>query len=654
MAKRQTPSKKFKVPEKPGFSLGRLLLGLIKWCATLVVWGVIAATFIAGWFYVDLPNIDSALEATRRPTVTLVSADGQVLAARGDLYGVPVQLHDLPAILPNAVLATEDRRFYSHHGIDIIGLARAIWANLRARRIVQGGSTLTQQVAKNLFLTPERSIKRKVQELMLAFWLEYRFSKEQILTIYLNRVYLGAGTYGVDAAARKYFNRPASQISTYEAALLAGLLKAPSRYNPLSSKKRAHARTVQVLRNLVAAGYLSPAQARAAEKGKRRALITRSQRVGRYFADWVLEQVPSYVSGGDRDLTVITTLNADLQKKAEAYLEKALAGEGQKRGAANGAILVLGKSGAVRAMVGGRNYAASQFNRVTQAKRQPGSAFKPIVYLAGLEAGLTPSSVMTDAPITIDGWSPKNFDGKYAGTMTLAEALARSVNTIAVRVAEKAGPRRIAKTARRLGINEDLKPELSLALGTAEMTLMELTAAYGPFANGGFGVWPFGIQEIRDGDGKTLYKRQGAGPGRVVAARLVGPMNAMMARVVSSGTGKNARLNRPAAGKTGTSQNYRDAWFVGYTADFIAGVWIGNDNADPMKRLTGGGLPAKIWARVMKAAHGDRAIAALPTGQTSSSQLDQRINPALDKAPEADTSGGLWNRILNAISEELN
>jgi penicillin-binding protein 1A len=654
MADRKPTSRNYKPAAKPAFSLGRLVVGLVKWCATLVVWGIIAGILVAGWFYADLPDIDDALEATRRPTVTLVSADGQVLAAKGDLYGVPVQLGDLPAALPNAVLATEDRRFYNHYGIDFIGLGRATWANIQARRIVQGGSTLTQQVAKNLFLTPERSIKRKVQELMLAFWLEYKFSKEQILTIYLNRVYLGAGTYGVDAAARKYFGRPASKVSTYEAALLAGLLKAPSRYNPLSSKKRAHGRTVQVLRNLVAAGYLTAAQAKAAEKGKRRALVTRTQRVGRHFADWVLEQVSSYVSDGDRDLSVITTLDARLQAKAEKYLEQALAGEGKKRGARNGAIVILGKNGAVRAMVGGRNYSGSQFNRVTQAKRQPGSAFKPLVYLAGLEAGLKPSSVMVDAPVKIDGWAPKNFKGQFEGEMTIADALARSVNTIAVKVAQKAGPRRIVKTARRLGISAAMTPDLSLALGTAEMTLLELTAAYGPLANGGFGMWPFGIQEIRDGDGASLYRRQGAGPGRVVLPHLVGAMNQMMSGVITVGTGKNAAIDRPAAGKTGTSQNYRDAWFVGYSADFVGGVWIGNDNADPMKRLTGGGLPARLWARVMKAAHGKTTISALPAGQVSPGHMDSRINPALDAEPEVEEKDGFLKRILNAISEELN
>jgi penicillin-binding protein 1A len=642
MPKKKSSSPKSRLASSNGFSWKKLIIGTLKWGTTFAVWGVVALILVAGFFYTDLPDVDDALAATRRPTVTLVSADGQVLAAKGDLYGVPVQLGDLPAALPNAVLATEDRRFYSHFGIDFIGLARAIVANIQAGRVVQGGSTLTQQVAKNLFLTPKRTLKRKIQELMLAFWLEYRFSKEQILTIYLNRVYLGAGTYGVDAAARKYFNRPASRVSTYEAALLAGLLKAPSRYNPQSSKKRAHDRTLQVLRNLVAAGYLTEAQAKKAETGKRKALVTRTHRIGRHFADWVLDQVPSYISGGDRDLTVITTLNANLQRKAERVLEKALNGEGKKRGARNGAVLVLGDRGAVRAMVGGRNYAASQFNRVTQAKRQPGSVFKPIVYLAGLEAGLKSSSMMIDGPVNIDGWQPKNFNGKYEGKMSLTQAMARSVNTIAVKVAEKTGPKRITQTARRLGISEDLPLDLSLALGTAELTMLELTAAYGSFANGGFGVWPYGIEEIRDGNGIVLYRRQGAGPGRVVAPTVVNDMNLMLSEVIQTGTGKSARIDRPSAGKTGTSQNYRDAWFIGYTADYVAGVWIGNDNGAPMKRLTGGGLPTRVWRDVMTAAHGGLAKKEIP-----------RVSVDVDKEPEQKPTGkksdGFWKQIMDAL-----
>jgi len=634
-----------------GLTLGGVVWALFKWSATLAVWGVIIATFIAGWFYIDLPDIDEALESTRRPTITLVSADGQVLAAKGDLYGVPVQLSEVPPALPNAILATEDRRFFGHYGIDFIGLLRATWANIQARRIVQGGSTLTQQVAKNLFLTPERSLKRKVQELMLAFWLEYRFSKEQILTIYLNRVYLGAGTYGVDAAARKYFNRPVAKVSTYEAALLAGLLKAPSRYNPHSSQKRAEKRTLQVLKNMVAAGYLSEAQATAAAKGKRRALSTRTLRTGRHFADWVLEQVSGYVSGGDRDLTVISTLNVNLQRAAQRNLELVLEKHGKKSQVANGAVVVLDLQGGVLAMVGGRNYGSSQFNRVTQAKRQPGSAFKPVVFLAGLEAGLTPSTMMRDAPIDIDGWAPKNFNGKFQGDMTMSRALAGSVNSVAVRVAQKAGPKRIIATARRLGIGAPMKAELSLALGTAEMTLMELTAAYAPLANGGFGAWPYGIREIRDGAGRTLYKRQGAGPGRVIAARHVGSMNKMLSGVIRTGTGKVAKFGRPAAGKSGTSQNYRDAWFVGFTANRIAGVWLGNDNGKPMKRVTGGGLPARLWRDVMIAAHGGTKKKALPAGQ---SDFSQQQFPAAAPPSNSEPSDSFWKKMIETLTGSEN
>jgi len=622
----------------------RVFLAALKWGATFFTWAVIIFTLLAGWYYLDLPDVDEALEATRRPTVTLVSADGQVLAARGDLYGIPVNLRDLPAALPDAVMATEDRRFRDHIGIDPIGVLRATVANVRAGRIVQGGSTITQQVAKNLFLTPERSLKRKFQELMLAFWLEHRFSKDQILTIYLNRVYLGAGTYGVDAAARRYFAKPAARLSTYEAAMLAGLLKAPSRYNPAANAEAAHKRTRQVLANMVAAGYLTQSQARAAENNRKRRIAAGSRRIGRHFADWVLDQVPSFVSPGDRDVTVITTLDADLQRSAERRLARLIAGQGAKRGADQAALLVLGADGAVIAMVGGRDYAKSQFNRVTQAKRQPGSAFKPFVFTAGLEAGLTPKTVMEDAPVEIGGWKPKNYDGGYAGPLTLTQALANSVNTIAVKVARKAGAEKIVETARRFGITSDLEADLSLALGTGEVTLMELTTAYVPFANGGFAVWPYGIREIRDGSGGTLYKREGSGLGRAAHPGRIAAMNAMLARVITEGTGKRAKLARPAAGKTGTSQDFRDAWFIGYTSDRVAGVWFGNDAAKPTKGLTGGGLPALLWRDVMTESHRGLAVRALPAETT----YEPGSRP--EGAPPPAKTKGFFESLIEAFS----
>jgi len=583
-----------------------------KWMATLCVWGLIGGLFVAGWIYTDLPDVEDSLAPSRRPTVWVLAADGKEIAAVGDLYGIPVRLADLPPALPQAVLATEDRRFYDHFGIDLIGLARAVVANVRAGRIVQGGSTITQQVAKNLFLSPERTYKRKLQEVMLALWLENRFSKDQILELYLNRVYLGAGTYGVDAAARKYFDRPASSLNVWQSAMLAGLLKAPSRYNPHSDDERAQNRTRVVLANMVAAGYLTADQARKARDTSGRGTTARPGRTAPYFVDWVLDQVRDYIGARDRDLIVKTTLDREAQAAADVALAAVLNASGKKRRIGDGAVLLMTPQGAVKAMVGGRNYAVSQFNRATQARRQPGSAFKPFVYLAGLKAGLSPDDMIEDAPVKIGNWQPSNFNGKFEGPVTVADGLARSINTVAVRVAMKAGIGRVAETARSVGIDPGEKPDASIALGTVETTLQDLVSAYAPFANGGDGIIPFGIEEIRDGGGEVLYKRRGSGPGQVIAPHLVTPMNRMLHRVISDGTGKAAGFGRDAAGKTGTSQNYRDAWFVGYSADYIAGVWLGNDDGAPMNRVTGGSFPARIWRDVMVAAHKGLPPRSLP------------------------------------------
>ena len=615
--------------------VGRAIAFAAKWTATATVWAVIAALLAGAWYGTDLPDVDAALKATRTPSVTLFSVDGEVIARRGDLYGLPVQVGDLPPHLPEAVLATEDRRFYGHFGLDIIGLGRATWANLKAGRIVQGGSTITQQAAKNLFLTPERSFRRKVQELMLALWLEHRFSKDQIFSIYLNRVYFGAGTYGVDAAARRYFGRSAKRVSLYEAAMLAGLLKAPSRYNPLSNPNLARERANQVLNNMVAAGHLEHAQVAAAAGRPRRAATASGGRSARHFADWVLDQVSSYVAPGDRDLTVTTTLHAGWQRSAERALARQLR-EGRQAGATEAALVALAPDGAVRAMVGGSDYAKSQFNRATQAMRQPGSAFKPIVYLAGLESGMTPETEILDGPLRIGQWQPKNFDKRYRGPVSLAAGLAGSVNTVAVRIAELSGRGRVVETARRLGITAALRPTPSLALGASELTLLELTAAYGPFANGGLGVWAYGISEIKDGSGRLLYRRRGSGLGRAARPGHVADMNRMLAGVLAEGTGRAARLDRPAAGKTGTSQNFRDAWFVGYTADVVAGVWIGNDDGRPMNKVTGGGLPARLWRRFMVAAHEGLPVRALPGLGAP--------------PPESDDEQGFWQNLLATLS----
>ena len=584
----------------------------------LFLWAAILAGVVLGYFALTLPDTSELTRAERRPSITILASDGSLLTTYGDLYGQPLRLKEMSPYLPKAVIATEDRRFYSHFGIDPVGLIRAAFANLSAGRVVQGGSTITQQLAKNVFLTPERSLTRKVQETLLALWLEHRFSKDQILEIYLNRVYLGAGTYGVDAAAHRYFNKSARHTNLYESAAVAGLLKAPTRFNPTRDRDKAAARTEQVLANMVDARFITRNEASAAiERGGSLAEVAAVRPGTRYFADWVTEQLSEFGNTGGRDLTVVTTLDPRMQAEAEAAVADVIAREGSKKAVTQSALVAMSPDGAVRAMVGGRDYDRSQFNRATQAQRQPGSAFKPFVYLAGLEAGLQPSDQFVDAPIRIGNWQPRDYIGHYQGTMSLTEGLAQSVNTIAVQVAQRAGLANVIAVARRLGILSPLAPELSLALGTNEVNLLELVAAYAPFANGGNGVWPHGVVEIRDGAGKLVFRRSGSGVGRVVSPELVGTMNEMLSAVIGHGTGRSGALPRPTAGKTGTTQDYKDAWFIGYTADLVAGVWLGNDDNTPMAKVTGGSLPAQAWRRFMLAATRTMPVRPLPAAPLS-------------------------------------
>jgi len=584
----------------------------LKWASFAAVWMLLIGFGTLVWYAHDLPDIGAIEAATRRPGVTLLDTDGGTLAAFGDLYGAPLRLDEMPPFLVQAVIATEDRRFMEHAGIDPWSLLRAALVNLREGEIRQGGSTITQQLAKNLFLTPERSIRRKVQEALLALWLEHRFTKEEILAIYLNRVYLGAGTYGVGAAAQRFFGKAARELTLYEAAMLAGLLKAPSRYNPLASPEQADRRANLVLQNMIDAGFIDAADAAVARVKERRAPALAGGSGRRYFADWVLEQIPAFVGYTARDLTVVTTLDPRLQRLAEQRVASALGSSGRAAKADQAALVALAPEGAVRAMVGGRDYRRSQFNRATQAQRQPGSAFKPFVYLAALEAGLKAGDRFRDAPVRIGDWSPRNYDDRYYGDVTLREALTRSLNSVAVRVSERVGRDKVVAVAHRLGITSKLAARPSIALGTSEVSLLELTAAYAAFANDGDGVWPYGIVEIRDDGGRILYRRAGSGPGRVVERRYVAAMNDLLRAVIAWGTGKAARLDRPAAGKTGTSQDFRDAWFVGYTADLVAGVWVGNDDGEPMAEITGGTIPARLWRSFMADALAGRPALPLP------------------------------------------
>jgi len=580
----------------------------------LLLWITIVGGLVLGYFTLTLPDTGELTRAERRPSVTILAADGSLLTTFGDLFGQPLTLKEMSPYLPKAVIATEDRRFYSHFGIDPLGLVRAAFANIAAGRVVQGGSTISQQLAKNLFLTPERSFSRKIQETLLALWLEHRFSKNQILEIYLNRVYFGAGTYGVDAAAHRYFNKSARQTSLYESAAIAGLLKAPTRFNPTRDRDKAATRTAQVLAKMVEAGFVTNSQAMAALGGGASLAAVAVTRPGtRYFADWVAEQLGDFTGAGNRDLTVVTTLDPRMQIQAEAAIADVIAREGGRMAVTQGALVAMSPDGAVRAMVGGRDYGQSQFNRAIQAQRQPGSAFKPFVYLAGLEAGLRPYDQFVDAPIRVGTWQPRDYIGRYQGEMTLAEGLAQSINTIAVQVAQRAGIRNVVAVAHRLGISSDLTPEMSLALGTNEVNLLELVSAFAPFANGGSGVWAHGIAEIRDSAGKIVFRRTGSGLGQVVSPEFAAEMNEMMSAVIDHGTGKSAALPRPTAGKTGTTQDYRDAWFIGYTADLVAGVWFGNDDNAPMNKVTGGSLPAQAWRRFMLAATQAMPVRPLPS-----------------------------------------
>jgi penicillin-binding protein 1A len=570
------------------------------------IWAIAAIVILLAYEATQLPDISNLASMTRAGGVRMVSSDGREFASYGAQHGRPIEAKRLPKELINALLATEDRRFHDHFGLDPISVLRAMVVNLRAGGIRQGGSTLTQQLAKNLFLGPDRSLERKVQELLLAFWLEASFSKQQILTIYLNRVYFGAGAYGVDAAARKYFGKPAEKLGLYESALLAGLLKAPTRYNPVANPQRSAMRTRQVLLNMVDAELLSQAQADAA--AARPAAIRGAASVSRghrYFADWALDRAAGYGGPLNDDREVHTTLDRRLQRLAEdavsAELAKAVGGKSREA-----AVVVMGHDGAILAMVGGRDHAASQFNRATQALRQPGSAFKPFVYLAALSAGYAPTSVIEDAPLEIAGWKPRNFDGRFRGPVTLRQALAASLNVATVRLSETIGRDGTIRLARRLGMTAILRNKPSLALGAGEVTVLELTAAYAALANGGYPVEPFGVTSVSAANSGVLYRHRRANLPPVASSTAIAALDGMLKEVIRTGTGKRATIGRPAAGKTGTSQDHRDAWFVGYAGDLVAGVWIGRDDAKPMKGVTGGGLPAKIWARFMRGAFGKR------------------------------------------------
>src|SRR3954447_7863026 len=613
-------------------SPSRLRIGrLFYWAAVLGLWVGIAAVGVVVWVGAHLPAIQSLEIPKRPPSIEIAGADGTVLAQRGEMAGANVALKELPAYLPKAFIAIEDRRFYSHYGIDPFGIMRAAVANVLHRGVSQGGSTLTQQLAKNLFLTQERTLQRKLQEAELALWLERKHSKAEILELYLNRVYFGSGAYGVEAAAQRYFGRSARNVTVAEAAMLAGLVKSPSRLAPNRNPEGAEKRAQVVLAAMAEAKFITQAQAQASTGHPAYNVKPAGAGTINYVADWIGEVLDDLVGQIGENIIVETTIDPKLQSVAEAALIDELAAKSVKFNVTQGALVAMTPQGAVRAMVGGRNYADSQYNRAVTAKRQPGSAFKPFVYLTALEAGLTPETIRQDAPLDLKGWKPENYSHEYYGPVTLTQALAMSLNTVAVRLGIEVGPKNVVRTAHRLGISSKLDANASIALGTSEVSLTELVGAYAPFANGGRGVAPHVVNRIRTVEGnKVLYARAPDQLGQVIDPRHVAMMNSMMQETLLSGTARKAEIpGWSAAGKTGTSQDFRDAWFIGYTANLVTGVWLGNDDNSPTKKATGGGLPVEVWTRFMRTAHEGVRVAALPGAQAGGvlAQISWQIVP---------------------------
>jgi len=594
--------------------------------------GILAVPLLAIWLLPNVLalfapplNLQQDLYAVNRPVAyTFLDAKGEEVGHRGAIVGERLRLDQMPDYLPAAFIAMEDRRFYSHHGIDARGLLRALLADIRARHWVAGGSTITQQTAKIVFTDSGRTMSRKLTDMMDAAALEKTLSKQQILELYLNRIYLGSGAYGVDGAARVYFGKSARNLTLAEAAMLATLTRAPSVFSPRRDLARAQERADIVLKAMVETEAISQRQADEARDHPAAVVDRTTVDARNFFLDAATEQARTLASAGGAvlsgDLVVHTTLEPKLQEAARAAAVKVITSKaGVKARAHEAAVIVMKPDGAISAMIGGTDYDESTLNRAIQAHRQPGSAFKPFVYLAALEAGLNPWDVRTDEPVDINGWTPTNYGGRAYGTLTLADALAHSVNTITASLAQEVGLDTVVEAAKRCGITSKLEANASLALGTSEVTPLELTSAYATFASGGIKVSPFMVTEVDGPDGKPLYKRKPPQENRVIAEHVVRDLTAMLYGVVTEGTGRGAALwSHEAAGKTGTTQNYHDAWFVGFTADYVASVWVGNDDASPMRGVTGGSLPATIWRDVMTAA--EKGLPATPLNRSPPGQ----------------------------------
>ncbi len=590
--------------------------GLVELACEGLTLGSVGAILMLALAKPAFEETDKNWRAQQDISVVFLDRFGNEIGRRGILQNDAGAVDTLPDNFIKAVLATEDRRFFDHFGIDFFGLVRALIENARANSVVQGGSTLTQQLAKNLFLTNERTLDRKIKEAFLALWLEYNLSKKEILKIYLDRAYMGGGAFGAAAAARFYFDKDIRDVNLAEAAMLAGLFKAPTKYAPHINLPAARARANEVLTNMVQASFMTEGQVISARR-KPAGVVQREKKDSPdYFLDYAFEQVKELALGlPTNTLVAKTTLDPSLQTAADDAVLSHLRQYGDDYGASQAAMAVIENGGEVRALVGGRDYGESQYNRATNAKRQPGSTFKPFVYTYAVQKGYRPNSRVSGRGITIRGWTPKNYNNRKFGTVTLTTALVKSINTVPVRLASELGRVGIVELARDMGIESPLTAEPAMPLGTNEMTVLEQATGYGVFMSGGLSTNRHIISQILDAEGNLLYsaKRDGEKQKRVISEAATKSMNIMLTQVTEWGTGRRAKLDGiKTAGKTGTTQAYRDAWFVGYTGDYVAAVWFGNDNYQPTRRLTGGRLPAMTWHKFMTYAHKDIDLRPMP------------------------------------------
>ncbi|MEM9810067.1 MAG: PBP1A family penicillin-binding protein [Pseudomonadota bacterium] len=609
----------------PWTSLRQPALGLASAAMTLAI-PLLALNAEAAKTVFPASDVDLA-SAGRQPNILILGADGIKLGSRGSDLGEPVTLDILPKYVVDAFLSTEDRQFYRHPGFDVAAVLRAILANWRAGGVVQGGSTITQQLVKNLFLSGEQSFSRKHDELHLALWLEARLTKDEILELYLNRIYLGANTYGLSAASSAYFSKNPSELTLSEAALLAGLPKAPSALAPHTNLEGALARSREVIDNLLETRRIDKLTAMVAAVAPPRISLRNARDSDGYFLDHVAAELPRVIDDLNQDVVVITTLSPPIQTAADRAVKDALENDQAiAKGAEHGALIAYDRDGGIVAMVGGRRYEDSQFNRATQARRQPGSAFKPFIYAAAIEAGFDQNTVLVDQPIQVNGWQPTNYKERFLGALRLREALARSSNTTTVQVTEAVGRELVIDTARRAGLKSALEPHPSLALGSFEVPLDELTAAYLPFAHHGQSKATFAIREVRARDGTVLYQRTAPEPLQLFSEQTAERMTDLLHGVTVSGTGSSARVpGHEVAGKTGTTNEWRDAWFVGYSAHLTAGVWVGNDAYDPMEKVSGATYPARIWSAFMAEAHNAAGLDPLPLAKGQELRRDPEL-----------------------------